>query len=310
MRFGFCLPSEGPLARPDSVVTLAQRAEELGYFAVSVSDHIVIPEVIAAPYPYSADHKVGFPADCLEQMTTLSYLAGKTKDVRLMTSIMVAPHRNPVLTAKMLANLDLLSGGRLIVGAGAGWLEEEFAALGVPPFKERGRVFDEYLKVYRELWDRRVSSYKGEFVEFSDMVLSPKPLQKPHIPIWVGGESKSAMRRAATLADGWYPTPNNTSRPMHTLAELTDAVKEFRSMAEEASRDPGDLTIGLGDVKPRWLGEPWKDRLFSGSLDKIRKDAEECESAGVGYLGVNIRGKTVEETVENMRVFADGVLTR
>jgi probable F420-dependent oxidoreductase len=210
-------------------MSLAQRAEELGFSAISISDHIVIPKSFVAPYPYSKDHRVAFPAECVEQLTTLSFLAAKTSKVKLLTSIMVVPHRNPILAAKMLASLDLLSGGRLIIGAGVGWLEEEFDALGIPPFRERGQVASEYIRAYRDLWGSEVSSFQGRYVRYSDIVLAPKPMQ-PHIPIWIGGESKNAMKRAAELGDGWYPTPNNPARPMKTLAQLSAAAGEFHNM--------------------------------------------------------------------------------
>jgi len=246
VKFGFCLPSEGHLARPEAISRLAVKAEELGFYAVSLSDHVAIPEVITAPYPYTADHKVGFPPDCIEQLTSLSYLAARTSNVKLMTSIMVVPHRNPVLAAKMIANLDVFSGGRVILGAGAGWLEDEFVALGLPPFEERGKVFEEYVKVYRELWTKDVASFDGKYVKFSKVVLEPKPVQKPGIPIWVGGESDSSMKRAAEFGDGWYPTPNNPSRPIKTKEELGRAMSAFIKAVRGASRTQRRSPSGWG----------------------------------------------------------------
>lgn len=308
MKAGFCLPSEGPMARPEPLARLAQRAEEAGFYAVSFSDHIVIPERIEAPYPYTADHKVGFPADCMEQLTTLSFLAAKTSRVKLMTSIMVVPHRNPVLAAKMLANLDILSAGRLIVGAGAGWLREEFGALGTPPFEERGSVAKEYIRAYRELWGSEVSTFRGKYVSFSNMVLAPKPVQSPRIPVWIGGESRSAMARAAEVGDGWYPTINNPSRPMKTLEQLKGAIEEFRSVLRTSSRKEDEVTIGLGDVKPRWGEGVEGGSLFSGTPRKVRDDISKCEDLGVAYIGFNIRGKTADETALNLERFSGEVL--
>jgi probable F420-dependent oxidoreductase len=310
VNFGFCLPSEGALSRPDSLIRIAQKAEELGFQAISFSDHIVIPEKIGAPYPYTADHKIGFPPECLEQLTALSFLAAKTKNVRLLTSIMVVPHRNPLVAAKMLATLDVLSGGRVIAGVGTGWLEDEFVALGLPPFKDRGEVSDEYIKVYRELWKDGVSSFDGKYARFSGVVLAPKPVQRPGIPIWVGGESRRAMERAARSGDGWYPTPNNADRPMRTLEQLSGAVEVFHSLVDSASRSRKEVSIGLGDVKPHLDGKRNEGDLFSGPADKIRDDVAKCESLGVQYLGMNIRGGSVDETIRNMERFATEVIAK
>src|SRR5581483_110283 len=145
----------------------------------------------------------------LEQLTVLSFLAGQTSRVRLLTSIMVVPHRQPVLAAKMLASLDYLSRGRLVVGCGVGWLREEFEALGTPPYEERGAVVDEYLQVFKELWNSPRPSFQGKFVRFPGLVFEPKPLQQPHPPLWIGGESGIALRRVVRLGDGWYPSAGN-----------------------------------------------------------------------------------------------------
>ncbi len=308
VRFGFCLPSAGHLATPEILTSLGERAEELGFFAVSCSDHIVIPETSEAPYPYSVTKKATFPPDCIELFTALSFLAAKTSKVKLMTSIMVLPHRNPVLAAKILASLDVFSGGRVIVGAGAGWLEEEFVALGVPPFKERGRVSEEYINVFRTLWGTEISSFEGTFTNFSSVVLSPKPVQGARIPIWVGGESPGAMRRAARVGDGWYPTINNPSRDLGKLTNLQKAVTEFRNMVKDAGRDPNDLALTLGDVKIRPNPTADPDLLFAGDYERVRKDVRAVEDVGISYLGFNIRGPTLEETLANMGKFANGVM--
>jgi len=308
VNIGFCLPSEGPLARPDSLVRLAQHAESLGFHAVSISDHIVIPKNIAAPYPYTPDHKVGFPPDLMEQFTTLSYLAAKTAKIKLLTSIMVVPHRNPLVTAKMLATLDVLSGGRVIAGVGAGWLEDEFVALGLEPFKERGAVSDEYIRIYRELWEKKISSFDGKYAKFTDVILAPKPIQKPGVPIWVGGESKKAMQRAARLGDGWYPTPNNPDRPLRTIQQLKVAINEFFTLVDETSRPRGEVSIGLGDVGTHVGDEVESSDLFSGSPAKVREDVARCDSLGIRYIGVSIRGKSVDETARDMQRFAKDVV--
>ena len=151
MHFGFALPGRGPLAKPEIVLKLAQAADRFRYSSVFVTDHVVLPTTTRSVYPYhpSGQFPGGANQDYLEPLTLMSHLAAATKKIRLGTSVLVIPYRNPVVTAKMLATVDVLSGGRVILGAGVGWLEEEFVALGSPPFKERGRITEEYLRLMR-----------------------------------------------------------------------------------------------------------------------------------------------------------------
>jgi len=223
---------------------------------------------------------------------------------------MVLPHRNPILAAKMLATLDVLSKGRLIVGTGTGWLKEEFQALGLPPFDERGDVASEYIKVLKELWSSETSSFRGKYADFSGVKLLPKPVQKPHIPIWVGGESRRAMERAARLGDGWYPTLNNPSHDMKTLKNLRRVASEFKALVSAAGRSRDEVVLALGDVKSRPNLQARANALFSGAPEKIRQDVGECERLGVKYLGFNVRGETLDETLQNMDWFAREVIRK
>src|SRR5262249_57190450 len=157
------------------------------------------------PYPYTMDGKYPGTGYHLETLVTMSFLAGATRRIRFITSVMIAPYRNPVITAKMLASLDVLSQGRVIVGLGVGWMKEEFDNLKAPLFSERGRVTDEYIKAFRELWTTDNPSFQGKYCSFSDIIFLPKPVQTPTIPIWIGGHSKQAVRRAAEVGDGWHP---------------------------------------------------------------------------------------------------------
>ena len=190
MNFGFMLPSRGPLTRPESLSVIAKRGEELGYDFIMFPDHIVIPRNVSSQYPYSTSGV--FPgtdnSETMEQLTTLAFLAGQTSLIRLVTSVMVVPHRSPVVTAKVLSTLDVLSRGRVTVGVGTGWLEEEFQALETQPFAERGAVTDEYIQVFKELWTSDSPRFDGKYCRFSNIDFLPKPIQKPHPPIWVGGE--------------------------------------------------------------------------------------------------------------------------
>src|SRR6202047_4985791 len=190
MLMGFNLPLSGPTASPAMLARLAAEGEAIGYDYAAISDHIVEPTDIHARYPYTESGE--FPASSRgerhEQLTVIAYLAAKTSRLKFLTSVMVAPHRPAVLTAKMLATIDVLSGGRLIVGVGAGWLKEEFDALGTPPFEERGAVTDEYMLGVRELGTKDSPRFDGRFVKFKDVIFAPKPVQKCP-PMWVGGES-------------------------------------------------------------------------------------------------------------------------
>ena len=153
MKFGFMLPSRSPLAQPENLSAIAKGGEEMGYELMLFPDHLVIPGQISSPYPYTESGI--FPGtdngETMEQLTTLTFLAGQTSTIRMVTSVMIVPHRSPVHTAKILSTMDILSGGRMTVGVGVGWLKEEFEALQTPPFEERGAITDEYIEVFREL---------------------------------------------------------------------------------------------------------------------------------------------------------------
>ena len=206
MKFGFSAPVSGPLSRAEPMTRIAVEGEAMGYDYVTVSDHIVIPNDIAAKYPYSAtgEFPSGARQERHEQLTALTWLAAKTKTIRLLTSVMVVPHRPAVLTAKILATVDVLSGGRIELGVGAGWMREEFEAVGAPPFDARGRVTDEYILAMLALWNDDNPEFHGEFVNFSNIAFEPKPpaTGRPRNGprIWVGGESGPALRRVAKLA--------------------------------------------------------------------------------------------------------------
>jgi probable F420-dependent oxidoreductase len=241
MDYGVVLPHVGPHAREQVVErlqTVARQAETLGYRSLWAADHIVLPTHLISKYPYHPEGK--FPIDpaenFLEPLTVLSYVAACTTNIRLGTGVLIIPYRNPVVTAKTLATLDVLSRGRVILGAGVGWMAEEFAFLNTP-YRERGARTDEYLKAMKALWTEEEPAFQGRFVQFSDLRCEPKPVQKPHPPIWVGGHSKAALRRTATLADGWYG---------HVFwrnpEALPQEIQTIKDLAQQAGRDPHSLT--------------------------------------------------------------------
>jgi len=241
MEFGVVLPHVGPQAREhvvERIQAVTQHAEALGYHSIWVADHIVLPTHIASHYPYHPEGK--FPVDpadnFLEPLTVLGYAAACTTRIRLGTGVLIIPYRHPVVTAKMIATLDVLSHGRIILGAGVGWMAEEFAYLDAP-YRQRGARTDEYLRAMKSLWTEAEPQFHGRFVNFSHLKCEPKPVQKPHPPIWIGGHSEAALRRTATLADGWYG---------HVLWRNPDAlpreIQTIKKFAEQAGRDPHSLT--------------------------------------------------------------------
>src|SRR6476469_1989408 len=184
MDFGVATSTRGALGNREGYIAVTERAEKLGFGFISVNDHVIVPRDIASRYPYSesgewAGRAVG---ECLDQLSTLAFLAGRSERLRLLTSVMVVPQRHPVLTAKMLATIDVLSNGRLIVGCGVGWLQKEFEALGAPPSAERGRVTDEYIEAFKALWTKDAPVYGGQHVQFDNIMLAPNPVQKPNPP--------------------------------------------------------------------------------------------------------------------------------
>ena len=241
MDYGVVLPHVGPHAREhvvERMQTVARQAEALGYHSLWAADHIVMPTHLTSKYPYHPEGK--FPIDpaenFLEPLTVLGYVAACTTTIRLGTGVLIIPYRNPVVTAKTLATLDVLSRGRIILGAGVGWMTEEFAFLN-SPYHERGARTDEYLRAMKALWTEEEPAFQGRFLQFSDLRCEPKPVQKPHPPIWVGGHSKAALRRTATLADGWYG---------HVFwrnpEALPQEIQTIKQLAEQAGRDPRSLT--------------------------------------------------------------------
>src|SRR5438105_5295750 len=214
MRYGFYLPTRGPAATRDGILALAREGERLGLHSAMIADYIVLPVESQSTYPYTLDGKHPSTGDALETFSILGVVAGATERLRLVTSVLVLPYRNPVLTAKMAASLDVLSGGRITLGVGAGWLKEEFEALNSPAFNRRGAVTDEWIVIFKQLWSEAPASFEGRFYRYSDIRCEPFPVQKPHPPIWVGGHSRAALRRTARHGDGWRPCGALAASPL------------------------------------------------------------------------------------------------
>ncbi len=317
MKYGMVVPNRGALATPDNLVTIAKRGEELGYHMLLTGDHILVPNGISSPYPYSPGGE--FPGqaygEAMEQLTLLTFIAGHTKSIRLVTSVMIVPHRNPLVTAKILATLDVLSKGRVTLGVGAGWMREEFEALGIPAFDQRGDVTDEYIRAFKVLWTSDNPSFEGKYCRFSDISFLPKPVQKPHPPIWVGGESPRAIRRTAELGDGWYPIGSNPRFPMREPAQLAAGMKRLAEQAKRAGRDPKEIEViyWSHDFALSQNGGPSSsggDRVpFTGNADQIASDIRQYEEMGVSQLVVDFfrSGNSLEVALGQLEDFATKV---
>ena len=312
MNFGFSLPGRGPLAKPDVLLKLALKAEQLGYSSLFVTDHVVLPTMIKSAYPYhpSGQFLGGANQPYLEPLTLMTYLAAGTRKIRLGTSVLVIPYRNPVVTAKMLATLDVLSGGRIILGAGVGWLQEEFVALGARPFGERGKVTDEYLRLMRECWTKEQLHFNGTYYRVSDVVFLPKPVQKPAIPIWIGGHTDGALRRAGELGDGWHPIGLRPPAWLHP-PEYAEKVKQVHAWASRAGRNPKEITLTFRapmEVWPKRAKPPAGDRpLFRGTAEQVVADIREYQVLGVTHFVFDFTTTDPKAIIANMERFAEEV---
>ena len=311
MKYGFTVPSRGPLATPESIITIAKRGEELGFDSISLGDHILVPRTIESSYPYtvSGEYPGTTTGSSLEQLSVLSYLAGQTSKIRLSSSVMVVPHRNPLVAAKSLATIDVLSAGRLVIGVGTGWMREEFEALGVQPFEERGAVTDEYIQAMKELWTSPSPSFSGQYCSFHDINFLPKPVQTPHPPLWVGGESKRAIRRAARFCDGWCPIDVNPQFPMDSPERLSIAMEELRICAEDSHRAIEDIEVIYRTHRLELSGTAnnSSDRCqFVGDPNQIAGDISKYRDIGVNNLMVDLArvSPSLEDMLGKMEDFA------
>jgi probable F420-dependent oxidoreductase len=305
MRYGFYLPTRGRCAEPDALQALVTRGEARGFHSVMIADHVVFPVRIASKYPYTVSGAFPGGGDALEQLALTAFVAAHTERLRLVTSVMILPHRHPVLAAKMLATIDVLSRGRLTVGVGVGWLREEFQALGAPDFDRRGAVSDEILAIFKTLWTRSPTSFTGEFFRFDEVKCLPAPVQKPHPPIWVGGHSRAALRRAARYGDGWHPV-GATPAAMLAPAQLRELIAELHRLAEAAGRDPRTLTLSFkAPIYDEALTDGGVRRPFSGPPAQVLDDIDSYARLGVEELIFDVRSDDLSESLERMERVAE-----
>jgi probable F420-dependent oxidoreductase len=279
MKFGVNLINFGPSACADSLARWAMLTESLGYHFLMTSDHLVVTPDVQARYP----------APFYEPFTTLGWLAALTRRIEIGSTVVIIPYRNPLEVARMAANVDQLSGGRLLFGVGVGWAQQEFAALGVP-FHRRGALTDEYLAALKTLWTNDVASFQGRYVTFTEVHTAPRPVRAPHPPIWVGGASDAAMRRAVRYGDAWHP---NRVRP-GWLKNI--GLPRLRQLAEAESKA---LPALCPRIRLRLTETPLPDdqRLVGeGTLDQLRADLEALQAVGAQYVLLDTFFDDVEAT--------------
>lgn len=293
MRFGIAVPNFSRLGTRDIVVEVARQAEALGYDSIWTTDHVMMARGQEEPYGH-----------VLEALTTLSYLAALTERIKLGISVIVLPQRNPVVIAKETATLDYLSGGRLIVGLGAGWNAREFAFIGAD-FENRGKRFDEYIRAMRELWTSPDPRFDGHFVQFADVLFSPRPIQAGGPPIVIGGYSKATFRRAASLADGWHSTGVSPSAYADGLRQIRERAGSRRVIASARMR------AGIDRRLPEQRAADGSiQTVLDGPREAIVARLEEYRAAGADEIVFSFPNDTAEGFMTDLRRYAEEIIPR
>ena len=307
-RFGLDVGIYGKLAVPEAILRVARLADELDFESIWLADHVAFPVAFNSPYPYSATGS--FPTDpadrLMEPIATLGVLAGATRRVKLGTAVLVMPYRNPVLLARMLVTLDHFSAGRIVLGAGVGWLEEEFALLGAPDFARRGRATDEAIEIVKAVCAGGTVSYRGEVYDLAPFHSQPGALQQPHPPILIGGVADPALRRVARLGDGWMAVTISSDRLAERLATL-------RRFCAERGRAFDDLTIAYKLFVA--IGEPKRSALDArmpgtGSAPQVIDDIKALLDLGVTTVIVRHYADTMADLDAQLARFADDIIPR
>ena len=289
MKIGYSLSNNQGMEDIQGVIDLAVRAEELGFDSLWASEH-----VFNVSYVYD---RIG-DKPYYEPLTVLTYVAAVTKTIGLGTSVLVLPYHNPIRLAKVAATLDVLSGGRLMLGVGVGVIEQELEAMG-SPYAERGAITDEMIAIMKELWTNPDPSFQGKYHSFSGMKFTPKPVQKPHIPIIVGGTSRAAIRRAVRSGTGWHPTALSPE----VLAQGMDYLKE---QAQAAGRDPSEIAVSVSAA----IGSTHNQERYSlgENPEEILERAQAYKEMGVQRLVVSPNTRDQNQLRPIMEMLAEVVI--
>jgi probable F420-dependent oxidoreductase len=285
VKFGIIFANTGHAATPEGAAALGQIAEEAGFESLWTVEHVIVPAGYESQYPYSPTGKMPGKEDnpIPDPLVWLTWVAAHTRTIKLATGILILPQRNPIVLAKEVATLDLLSGGRVILGVGVGWLKEEFDAIGVD-FADRGPITDEYVDAMRALWRDDEASFKGRWTSFERAKMYPKPAQAGGVPIHVGGHSRAAARRAGRLGDGFFPARGS-------LEDLTELFEVARVAAKEAGRDPSAIEMTCGGAM---------------DVDGVRRFAD----AGADRIVIPAFGRDVEQYKQMLGSFGENVIAK
>ena len=305
MKLGVFLPVSGRAAVPDVLIDAARQAESLGYDSVWAAERLVNPWVMKTPYPYKDSQQWFVPPDIpfLEPLTCLAFLAGCTEKVALGISVAVLPYRHPLYIARVATSIDTLSKGRLILGIGIGWMVEEFEALGVS-FKDRAGMANEQLQILELLWKEDRPRFDGRYYRFDEVSVSPRPVQNPRFPIWTGGESAAAQKRAAQYGDAWFPYYVRI-----TPQALAAHFANVRRLAVEAGRDPAQVhfcccrPIDL-TTKPA----PQADDTLNGTPEQLIAALKRFQEVGVEHVALQFMVGRWPERREKIERFAREVM--
>ncbi len=288
MKFGYILPNYGDKISASDLLEIAEICEAEGFDSVWATDHVVMPLELKEPY-----------SQVLEPLTTLSVIAGKTRKLRLGTSILVLPQRNPILVAKQAATLDVFSNGRVIIGFGAGWAEKEFGFMN-SDFARRGKIFDESIELIKALWKDDIVNFQGRFFHLENALFLPKPVNRG-IPVWIGGNGSTAVKRAIRLGNGWHP--------------VGPSIEAFRSGVEKIRRSRDDVTISVRmttDVRKKrdavTLPSGEKRTVVSGTAAEIRHTIDEFADAGLDYFCASIMHPSAADITIDLKKFAGDVM--
>ena len=300
-QYSFRIPNADYLGFPatsQAIVDTACKAEGLGFDALFVNDHVIVDDS-----PRSALWR-----NVYDPLMVLSYVAARTSTVKLGTSVLIMPYRNPVVTAKMVATLDQMSGGRAIAGVGSGWNKAEYAALGVP-HGERGARTNEYLRLWKACWEPGATTFHGRFFSFDNMHVYPKPLQQPHPPIWIGGSSQASLRRAARFAEVWQPTPTPLADLKSNMAYLRDVCAEVER--KDAPRTRMSFRVNFSHITGN--SSSGVDRpTGQGSPEQVASDMTRYrQEAGLEEFQINFNGcGSLQQLLDSMDVLVQEVIPR
>ncbi len=303
---GFGNSGADPITHRDQVLAIAEQSDELGFDTVWAGDHLSLHTNPRAPYPYSPGEPYWIPSDTpiLDPLATVALLAGRTQRVKLGFGVLVVPYRHPLITAKIVATIDVFSNGRVILGVGAGWYAEEFEATGAD-YEKRGPITDDYIGYFREAFSNDYPDFRGEFFQLTGMSFLPRPIQ-PRLPIWVGGNTRPAMRRAARFGDGWDTLGIRRD-------QLEAEVGQMKRLCEQHGRDIRDLTIcvrGINfDLHPSADRSPNRPPL-NGSLEQVLADIRWYEKLGIGHmiLGTGMPGWDAAAMLQRTKLFAREIM--